>query len=411
MLQKIQRIAIPEGGRARGFTTGKIETALQGGGSCLWVPESAVRTGRLYVHKNGVHRLESDYYGAGEVVVNVNGYADNGDRIVYPGPGGVLMEDNSFPVKIQIDTLPDKLEYEDGEKIDLTGIVVKAYKANGEVWTSKDYPDGVIPVEKLIYNPKQAQVFSDYSDVYSDRGPYVQYTAEQIPNNTTFTSFYGSFHLGSYNSVSGWGYSFRVMNYIAFLTPGLGGYSVTLQLNRFTRQDVIDYVKRYYNRDLSTLSAYDFNNAVSSYGFSYSWYTDQFAPYYRYPSGVAPIVHMTDFYIGGPEYPGSRIPKDFRLGIFLPFGFIPVSGRWEKARELEMKSLEFTYNGETHSAENIKGFDHEIAIAYAKKIIYSYFHSTPLNEVIITVSWPRPMDNYRLSATFDITVNSPEGGE
>ncbi len=160
MLQKIQRISIPEGGRGRGFTTGKLETALQGGGSCFWVPESAVKTGRLYVHKNGVHRLGEDYYGAGEVVVNVNSYASNGDRMIIP-IDDILTDQNDLPRSIRIETPPDKLEYADGERIDLTGIVVKAYKGNGEVWTSQDYPDGVIPVEKLICNPKTVHADED----------------------------------------------------------------------------------------------------------------------------------------------------------------------------------------------------------------------------------------------------------
>ena len=58
------------------------------------------------------------------------------------------------PVRIEITVLPDKLNYQSGEEIDLTGIVVRAFKANGNLWGG--FPHGIIPIEQLGYEPKVA---------------------------------------------------------------------------------------------------------------------------------------------------------------------------------------------------------------------------------------------------------------
>lgn len=55
------------------------------------------------------------------------------------------------PVSIQITVPPDKLIYQDGEDIDLTGIVVRAFKANGNLWGG--FPHGIIPIDQLTYEP------------------------------------------------------------------------------------------------------------------------------------------------------------------------------------------------------------------------------------------------------------------
>lgn len=53
------------------------------------------------------------------------------------------------PEYIRITTLPDKLSYADGESIDITGIVVKAYYSDESEW-------GIVPNDELIISPTVA---------------------------------------------------------------------------------------------------------------------------------------------------------------------------------------------------------------------------------------------------------------
>ena len=63
-----------------------------------------------------------------------------------------IREDNC-PESIVIVTPPYKTEYTDGKRIDLTGMVVTAKKADGSTWTSAKYPNGHIPLGELIVEP------------------------------------------------------------------------------------------------------------------------------------------------------------------------------------------------------------------------------------------------------------------
>lgn len=74
-------------------------------------------------------------------------------------------DDKNLPDEIRIITLPNKLVYVGDDAIDLTGIVVKAYR-EGSVWTNEQYPDGIIPIEEL-------QTFFNYSDTHIQNSAYV----------------------------------------------------------------------------------------------------------------------------------------------------------------------------------------------------------------------------------------------
>ena len=66
------------------------------------------------------------------------------------------IQEDELPASIEIVTMPNKLEYQDGERIDLTGMVVTAKKADGSTWTSAKYPNGHIPLGELIVSPYAA---------------------------------------------------------------------------------------------------------------------------------------------------------------------------------------------------------------------------------------------------------------
>lgn len=65
-----------------------------------------------------------------------------------------------LPNHISIIHPADKTHYEQGENIDLTGLVVQAYNADGTIWSTQDYPDGIIPLDELTY---ELDSIPDYS--------------------------------------------------------------------------------------------------------------------------------------------------------------------------------------------------------------------------------------------------------
>ena len=74
-------------------------------------------------------------------------YANGG--LVYPG---------EYPASIKIITKPSKTQYSDSETINLSGIAVQAYKADGSVWSSGKYPNGMIPLSELLCDEGKALV-------------------------------------------------------------------------------------------------------------------------------------------------------------------------------------------------------------------------------------------------------------
>lgn len=76
--------------------------------------------------------------------------------------GTIQTYDSSFiPVLTGIVVVqpPDKTIYEDGEDIDLTGIIVKPVYPSGKFWEGDStHPDGVITVSELIIDPTKADI-------------------------------------------------------------------------------------------------------------------------------------------------------------------------------------------------------------------------------------------------------------
>jgi hypothetical protein len=56
-----------------------------------------------------------------------------------------------LPTSIGIITPPSKLEYIEGESIQFSGLVVQAYTADGNVWTDRNHPNGIIPIVELFF--------------------------------------------------------------------------------------------------------------------------------------------------------------------------------------------------------------------------------------------------------------------
>lgn len=150
-----KNITIQEGGAAKQLTANKLKTNLVGGGTCLWVPEDETLLGTKVITEDGTYKAVDDgYYGYSEVSVSgigtATGTGPDGETHSYTedGEGGVT--DTILPDSITVDTPPTKTSYVDGEIIDYSGMVVKAYLKSGELWTDSAHLDGIIPESELI---------------------------------------------------------------------------------------------------------------------------------------------------------------------------------------------------------------------------------------------------------------------
>ena len=201
-----KNISIKEGDQAKNFTPNKLKTALQGGGSCLWVPkdgtrlktisirkpgtyqawveevygyskatvsgllkESEIKTISKEITENNTYRSEDEgFYGYDVVSVNVPGGGGTAPPSYVPGssvvgtypdgdePVTVSVDDEGNLIKagladhILLDTPPDKLTYKDGERITLAGAVVRGYLKNGVPYKNASYQDSILPLYQYI---------------------------------------------------------------------------------------------------------------------------------------------------------------------------------------------------------------------------------------------------------------------
>ena len=192
-------ITIQEGGIDRHMSgVAKLKTALDGGGTCYWVPEDQTTLKTKNVTKNGTYSASSDdAYGYSKVTVNVrggdgsvnsdgtphngsNGYspggagsgvvgygADGNEHIMGVDQNGNLV-DTKMPSRISIVTDPSKTLYNDGEGIDISGIVVKAYYEDGNPYDAQGYSNGTIPFNELSFEPTAAAFDGSGGGTYTD---------------------------------------------------------------------------------------------------------------------------------------------------------------------------------------------------------------------------------------------------
>ena len=170
----IEPISINEGNIARIMSAKRLKTAVNGGGSCMWVRATDVVKNTLSVSENGVNvAADSGVYCWDQVNVNVSdsgsvsGKGQDGKPYVVSKGGDGSLSISELPATIVVDVPPTVTTYSDGETIDLTGMVVKAYLENGELWTDENHPDGIIPLSELMISPTIVDAGSSVG-VYTD---------------------------------------------------------------------------------------------------------------------------------------------------------------------------------------------------------------------------------------------------
>ena len=95
-----------------------------------------------------------DYPGASIQTIPVQYIDESGTT--FEDTFNVIVWENK-PVTLQIVSLPDKLNYLDGEDIQYDGLVVRALLPTGMPWEDDEHPGGIIPISELIL-PEEADI-------------------------------------------------------------------------------------------------------------------------------------------------------------------------------------------------------------------------------------------------------------
>lgn len=169
-----KNIKISEGSHARAFgPVSRLRVADQDSGTEDFVLESDTTLITKSVDVNGTyHAAAEGAYGYSRVTVNcsqeadsISGKGQDGKTyVVEKDESGNIVETN-VPTEIRVTTPPDILIYGDRARLDFTGLVLTAYGSDGEVWTSDDYPEGIIPIDDRYVNfPVQFAHYDPDSD-------------------------------------------------------------------------------------------------------------------------------------------------------------------------------------------------------------------------------------------------------
>lgn len=117
---------------------------------------------------------------------------------------------------IGFDVLPTKMLYNDGDTIDLTGAVVKAYYKNGDPWEgNEDYPGGVIPLSEITIDTDKAH-FEGMKNIYEKNGVQALGILCDIYASAIYVTGYHCEEPIGYNPGDSWPYY--------FLSRGEAGY-------------------------------------------------------------------------------------------------------------------------------------------------------------------------------------------
>lgn len=208
-----EAVKIKEGGVDRSQNQiDKLKTNMQGGGVCYWVPETERETDSKSIDKNGTYTAEEEgLYGFSVLNVSVpsssgvSGKDDVGgnDYNVNVDGDGYLTE-NKIPSYIEIISPPGKLDYTDGETIDLTGIVAKAYDAEGnemQTLTVADLVNSPLYADKSQTSGEGTATYDDIEVSFTTELHRTQYMGDRFCREVTWTTEDGVYIVESFGTL------------------------------------------------------------------------------------------------------------------------------------------------------------------------------------------------------------------
>ena len=308
----------------------------------------------------------------------ISGLDANGNAVeVTLGDDGSVAVTN-LPSSIEIITQPTKTVYEDGETIDITGMVVVAKNADGTTWTSAQYPNGHIPLQEISISETTATKTGTKSSTYVGGS-----------GGLTKVSVVHDFHVsGSRDLLYEYRSAYGRSKYLDFhKTASLYGKlgfprvrtnNISIWLISDTENGISG--KREFNA-YGKNGNYDPPKSEDSHGVTY------------YPDPVNPVTSYTKN--GKTVY------------TCLAGGLNYSSGAWSSGDYYKHEEYSYTLwddNNENTIPDGLVGESGDGSVALRHAWEYFYGNTT----VKIPISWKRPIDNTVLDTAFEITVSQSE---
>lgn len=297
--------AIKEGGKSRNFSAKMLKTNLQVGGTCLWIPKMDVVLKNKYISKSGVYTAKADdCFGFDQVTVSGVDVEiiqdDDGDDVERTTDGGEVTE-TKLPSFIRVTVLPIKIDYNMGEAIDYTGLIVHAYTKSG-------IDLGTVPFNELILPAKKAG--DGESDLYTDgdginakmlyyRPAHFHYGSQP---DVDYTVYVHTPAMGEYTHAYGTvpatlGSSFAPGRVMVTMFDGelyAAGIGAQVNLGIFGYlQGISEWGEVYGWFQVVATSAYAQKDAFGGYG-KYDLFKDAIPVSTKYPYGINPsTLHST----------------------------------------------------------------------------------------------------------------------
>ena len=336
----------------------------------------------------------------------------NDKRVIQVYANNILVYPDEYPASIKIINNPTKTQYTSGERIDLTGISVQAYKADGSVWQNSKYLNGIIPLSELICEPStiNAQSINSNAEYAGDLNGYspILCTSEEseivfVKCEKIYNSSTGTFE---YTPVAKWT--------IKFTPTGGGAYSVVFK-------DDAGYGTWLQTYFVQCVKIGEFDE--TQYPLEISWNAEFIvSPGYfdGSESGTQYLgyTYTGDYYNSGDWYEGCRFFSgtsgiDYSYGSYIANTRIPYTRLSRKPRN----SIEFWPKGERDYIESstapIMGSETNYTFNTGVLNTMNNYWGRRLTSGIrnslstVAVKWRRSGDNQELTANYNITVMSP----
>ena len=363
-----------------------LEIKLQNGGTSRWVRFNP--RDQKSVNANGEYHAKDDGVdGYRTITVNVPTRTKSQEpgrdqEIFNPDTGtGYYTDDDGYlheevvPDEIRIMHVPDKTTYQDGEPIDLEGIVVQAYR-DGEVWTSAKYPDGYIPVHELTYSPHEAaQEGEFYYDPITGR-TYTVYTQLSHDYFLKYEYIYHGIHYSQRYSLD--------FNSQAMYTAQNGIFIITSKRGTgYLIGKTPDAVCNVFCKKWGT------NNCNSS----------------RPEQSEDKNINYT-FNVGRVNYLDHDTEKPYYFAYIYSNSLIGEhsTGDYSFPEESTDKDIIYAIRGDYYDYDVLPpNFNERYNTSFLGRLLYGATVGD-----MISVSWARPKDEKNLTAKFSITVEAPQ---
>lgn len=255
-----------------------------------------------------------------------------------------------LPSEIRVITPPDQTEYQEGDRIHFEGLVVRAYDAQGNVWSDEDYPGGFIPLWELDFDPTIAEYDKDKLIVRIDErtafhvmsGCSAEGKINQYKESFDCYAYGDSLALINVIGANSWamGLTMTFASKIVKSRDQLPEIGTPLGHIHFMRENTITHeIEQETDMDILASETYDFESKVFCRADGHV--------------GGANLMSQPAYY-SGPSYTGEKFIERYEM-------------------------------------------------------VKAYLRNTDFDiQQKISISWPRPKDNKVLTASFDITVSESE---